>query len=290
MTDKGPENEGAKEQLQIDLEKVIASKNPRLLKLMPGFLLRYIKRTIHQDDVNSFLRANGDKKDYEFAKAALEELGVTVKWEGLENVPEYGGVILASNHPLGGVDGMALIHVVGQVRRDIAFLVNDILMNLKPLSGVFVPVNKHGKNSAEMVAKMDEVYASEQAVLIFPAGLVSRKQSGGVIKDLQWKKSFVTRARKYRKNIVPVYVDGRNSDFFYNLARFRKSIGIKANIEMFYLPDEMYRQKGKTITIIFGKPIPWETFDNSRNDGQWADWMKEQVYALGTSLANSSRK
>lgn len=283
MTDRNTGNEAGSGQLQIDLEKIIASKNPRLLKFMPGFLLRYIKRTIHQEDINRFLMENGHKKDFEFAEAALKELGVTVKWVGLENVPVTGGVIIASNHPLGGIDGMALIHVVGKVRKDISFLVNDILMNLKPLSGVFVPVNKHGKNSAEMVAKMDEVYASEQAVLIFPAGLVSRKQAGGMIQDLQWKKSFITRAKKYGKDIIPVYVDGRNSDFFYNLARLRKRIGIKANIEMFYLPDEMYRQKGKTITIIFGKPIPWETFDSSKNDGEWADWMKEQVYALGES-------
>lgn len=289
MTDRNTGNEAGSAPLKIDLEKVIASKNPRLLKFLPGFLLRYIKRTIHQEDINRFLEENGHKRDFEFAEAALQELGVTVKWVGLENIPAKGGVILASNHPLGGIDGMALIHVVGKVRRDVNFLVNDILMNLKPLSGVFVPVNKHGKNSAEMVAKMDDVYASDQAVLIFPAGLVSRKQAGGVIRDLQWKKSFITRARKYRKNIIPVYVAGRNSDFFYNLARLRKRLGIKANIEMFYLPDEMYRQNGKTITIIFGKPIPWETFDNSKNDGEWADWMKEQVYALGEAYKGAKK-
>jgi 1-acyl-sn-glycerol-3-phosphate acyltransferase len=289
MTEQRPENESGSGQLQIDLEKVIASKNPRLLRFMPGFLLRYIKRTIHQEDINRFLSENGHKKDFEFAEAALHELGVTIKWVGLENIPRSGGVIMASNHPLGGVDGMALINVVGKVRRDIHFLVNDILMNLKPLAGVFVPVNKHGKNSAEMVAKMDEVYASDHAVLIFPAGLVSRKQEGGVIKDLQWKKSFIGRARKYRKNVIPVYVDGRNSDFFYNLARFRKSIGIKANIEMFYLPDEMYRQKGKTITIIFGEPVSWETFDDSRSDAEWAAWMKERVYALGEAFTKGAK-
>jgi 1-acyl-sn-glycerol-3-phosphate acyltransferase len=271
------------ESMQIDLEKVIGSKNPRLLKLLPRFVLNYIKRTIHQDDINSFLRVKGHTRDFEFAEAALEELGVTVEVKGLENVPATGGCIIASNHPLGGIDGMALIYAVGKVRKDISFLVNDILMNFKNLEGIFVPVNKHGKNTPEMVAKMDEEYASDKAVLIFPAGLVSRKQAGGVIKDLQWKKSFITRAKKYGKNIIPTYVGGRNSNFFYNLAMWRKRVGIKANIEMFYLADEMYRQRGKTITIIFGKPVPYEMFDSSRNDGEWAEWMKEQVYTLGSS-------
>lgn len=273
---------------RIDIEKVIGSKNPRLLKLMPGFLVNYIKRTIHQDEMNQFMALNHEKKDFEFAKAVLDFVDIELKVIGLENIPREGGCILASNHPLGGIDGMALIEVVGRVRKDISFLVNDILMNLENLNGVFVPVNKVGRNTAEMVAKMDEVYASDKAVLIFPAGLVSRKQEG-VVKDLQWKKSFITRAKKYRKNIIPVYVDGKNSKFFYNLAQWRKRIGIKANIEMFYLPDEMFRQRGKTITIIFGKPISYTTFDSTRNDGAWADWMKERTYELEKMIPSKGK-
>lgn len=273
---------------RIDIEKVIGSKNPRLLKLMPGFLVNYIKRTIHQDEMNQFMALNHEKKDFEFAKAVLDFIDVKLNVIGLENIPREGGCILASNHPLGGIDGMALIEVVGRVRKDIRFLVNDILMNLENLNGVFVPVNKVGRNTAEMVAKMDEVYASDKAVLLFPAGLVSRKQQG-VIKDLQWKKSFVTRAKKYQKNIIPVYVDGQNSKFFYNLSQWRKRIGIKANIEMFYLPDEMFKQRGKTITIIFGEPVSYQAFDNSRNDGAWADWMKEKTYELAKMIPSKSK-
>jgi putative hemolysin len=288
MTGEKTENPAGKgsypEDKLVDLEKVIGKKNPRLLKMLPGFILRYIKRTVHQDEMNDFLRENGNKQDFEFAAAVLDYLDIEVNMVGLENIPREGGCILASNHPLGGIDGLALIKTVGTVRRDIKFLVNDILMTLEQLHGVFVPVNKLGRNATEAVAKMDEVYASEQAVLIFPAGLVSRKQKGGVIKDLEWKKSFITRARKYRKNVIPVFIGGNNSHFFYNLARWRKRAGIKANIEMFYLPDEMYKQRNKTITIIFGKPVPYETFDRSRTDSQWAEIMKEKVYELGRSV------
>lgn len=288
MTDKINENIPAggqyPEEKLIDLERVIGRKNPRLLKVLPGFILRYIKRTVHQEEMNEFLRENGNKQDFEFARAILDYLGITVNVMGLENVPSEEGCILASNHPLGGIDGIALIDTVGRKRKDIKFLVNDILMVLEQLKGIFVPVNKHGRNSADMVARMDEVYSSGQAVMIFPAGLVSRKQASGVIKDLEWKKSFISRARKYRKNVIPVYVDGRNSDFFYNLARWRKRFGIKANIEMFYLPDEMYKKRNTTITIIFGKPVPHETFDRSRTDSEWAEMMKEQVYALKSTL------
>jgi putative hemolysin len=268
----------------INLERIIGRKNPRLLKMLPGFVLRYIKRTVHQEEMNDFLRKNGHRQDFEFAASILDYLGINIKAIGLENVPAEGGCILASNHPLGGIDGIALIDTVGKKRKDISFLVNDILMVLEQLKGIFVPVNKLGKNSAEMVSKMDEVYSSDKVVMIFPAGLVSRKQNGGVIKDLEWKKSFITRARKYGKNVIPVYISGNNSGRFYNLARWRKRFGIKANIEMFYLPDEMYRKRNTTITIIFGKPIPHEAFDRTRTDALWAEMVKEQVYEMGRSI------
>lgn len=266
----------------IDTAKVIASKNPRLLKIMPGFLLRYIKRVIHEDELNDAISRNKNRFEHDFVDAAMEEFGVHIKVVGEENIPESGGVIIAANHPLGALDGIAFMKVVGKRRKDIRFLVNDLLMALKNFGPLFVPVNKHGRNSQDYVERIEKVYAEDDCVLIFPAGLVSRRQKGGVIEDLEWKRSFINKAVHYKKNIVPVYIEGRNSNFFYNLAYWRKKLGIKANIEMFYLVDEMYQQKGKTLTFTFGKPISWQVFTSEQKDEYWAEKVKRHVYALKT--------
>lgn len=266
----------------IDVEKVIGSKNPRLLKWMPGFILRWIKRVLHEKEVNEFMFAHGHLRDFDFINKVISEFGVTVEVRGVENIPASGGFILASNHPLGGFDGLALMQAVAHSRKDIRFLVNDILLSFKTMDDLFVPVNKHGSQGA--ADKIEEAYASEHAVLVFPAGLVSRKQKEGV-RDLEWKKSFITKAVQYQKNIVPTYIHGSNSKFFYNLARWRKRLGIKANVEMFYLMDEMYKQRGKTITITFGQPIPFEVFDKRHSPRGWAQQLKKFVYAMGAGQA-----
>ncbi len=268
----------------IDLEQVIAAKNPKLLRWLPGFIIRYIKRKIHQDEMNEFLKWNYKKYGLDFSEAVLTDFNITLHVIGEENVPSEGGCIIAGNHPLGGFDGLALINVVGKLRKkkDVKFIVNDILLNIKNLAPVFVPVNKHGKNTSEVLSRVDEAYSSDEAVIIFPAGLVSRKQSGG-IQDLPWKKSFIMQAKKRNRDVVPVFIGGKNSSFFYNFARVRKWLGIKANIEMFFLPDEMFRQRNKTITIIFGKRIPFEHFDKSKSDQEWSEFVRDTVYNLGKS-------
>ena len=266
----------------INIEEVIRSKNPRLLQLMPGFLLRYVKRILHQEHINDFIRREGHKKSFEFVDEIIREFGPVVSFEGLENIPEKGGCIVASNHPLGGVDGIALLQVIGRKRKDIRFIVNDLLMNIKNFDGLFVGVNKHGKNTAETLDFIDTLYASDNVMLIFPAGLVSRKQEKGIIRDLTWKKSFISKAKKYQRNIIPAYITGNNSSFFYNFARWRQRLGIKSNIEMFYLMDEMYHQMGKNIHIKFGKPISYTIFTSDRSEQEWAQKVKEHVYALPT--------
>lgn len=264
----------------IDIKKAIASKNPRLLKFLPGFLLRYITRTIHQDELNVAIERNKHRFGHDFVDAAMEEFRAKPIVIGKENIPQTGGVILTANHPLGGLDGIAFMDVVGEYRKDIKFFVNDLLMAFKNLAPILVPVNKHGKNSTEYAKRFEETYASDECLLLFPAGLVSRKQSDGRIEDLVWKKSFITKAIQYQKNIVPVFIDGNNSKFFYNLAYWRKKIGIKANIEMFYLVDEMYKQRGKTLTFTFGEAISWETFTKDKPAEYWSEKVKQHVYAL----------
>lgn len=264
----------------IDVKKAIAVKNPRLLKFLPEFILRYITRTIHEDELNAAVIRYKDRFGHDFVDAAMEEFGATATVVGAENIPKSGGVILTANHPLGGLDGIAFMDVVGEYRKDIKFFVNDLLMALKNFDPIFIPVNKHGKNSGDYTKKFEEVYASSDCLLLFPAGLVSRKQNNGKVEDLVWKKSFISKAIQYQKNIVPVYIEGSNSKFFYNLAYWRKKLGIKANIEMFYLVDEMYKQKGKTITFTFGEPISWETFTKDRPAEYWSAKVKQHVYAL----------
>ena len=263
----------------IDIEKVINDKNPKLLRIMPGFLLRYVKRILHQEEINSFIDRNGHHTSFDFVDDIIREFGATVNIKGLENLPAEGGCIVASNHPLGGLDGIALVQSIGKKRRDLKFIVNDVLMQLKNLEDIFIGVNKHGKNAAQSIEVLNNLYRTDLAIMIFPAGLASRKQSG-IIKDLEWKKTFITRSRQHSRDVVPVYIDGRNTSFFYNIANWRKKLGLKANIEMFYLVDEMYKQKGHMINITFGKPIPYAIFDKRYTDLQWALKIKDFVYIL----------
>lgn len=276
------ETENSETEKFIEIEKSIAAKNPGLLKFLPPFLIRYIKRMIHQDELNAAISRNKNRFHLDFVDAAVEEFGVKIKTSGAENIPSAGGILIASNHPLGGLDGLALLKVVGAYRKDVHFMVNDILLALKNFSTIFIPVNKHGRNSPEYMENIEKAYASEECLLIFPAGLVSRRQKGGIIKDLVWKKSFIAKAILYKKNIVPVFIDGQNSKFFYNLAYWRKKLGIKANIEMFFLVNEMYKQKGKTLTYIIGEPISYKTFTADHRDTYWAEKVKEHVYALSS--------
>ncbi|GGH73465.1 MAG: glycerol acyltransferase [Bacteroidetes bacterium] len=263
----------------IDLKQVVANKSPKLAKWLPGFIVNYLKRVIHEDDLNRAMRDFGHLHGVEFVNACIEHLGATVEVKGLENLPKEGGVILAANHPLGGLDGIAFMQAVGRVRSDMQFLVNDILLSVENFQPLFIPVNKHGSNPRAALKMIDDAYASDSAVMVFPAGLVSRKIDG-IVQDLEWTKSFISKAIRYQKDVIPVHIGGRNSNWFYNLSKFRRFIGLKANIEMLYLPDEMYKQQGQTITLTFGKPIPASTFDKTKSQQDWANYVREQMYAL----------
>jgi 1-acyl-sn-glycerol-3-phosphate acyltransferase len=267
----------------IDIEKVIASKSPRLLKLMPGFLLRYLKRIIHEEEINKGLSDFGHKKGVEFIEEVLSLLEVTYTVDGLDKLDTTERYVFASNHPLGGLDGLVLIHALSQKYNSIKVPANDLLMNITQLHNNFIPVNKHGAQSKENAKLMDEIYASNSQMFSFPAGLCSRKINGK-IEDLEWKKNFIVKAVKHKRNIVPVYFSGKNSNFFYNLSRIRTFFGIKANIEMLYLVDEMFKQKGQKLKVTIGEPISYESFDSSRPPQLWAKWVKHQVYQLGNNL------
>ncbi len=268
----------------FDTEKVIASKNAKLARWLPGFVMSWFKRLVHEDDLNGMMDRYGHYMGVDFLEAVLvKQLELKIVIKGLENIPKTGGVIITSNHPLGGVDGVAFMYAVGQVRTDIQFLVNDILLRVKNLEMFFVPVNKLGNNPREASIMIQETYKKDVAVLVFPSGLVSRKLPTG-IQDLKWQKSFIVRAKKYHKDIVPVHIDGQNSRRFYNFSVLRHKLGIKANLEMALLASELFRQKGNTITIRIGKPVSYESFDKSKTPEQWAAKMREITYDLPNKM------
>ena len=272
--------------IQIDVGKVLKEKNPSLARIVPSFLINYLKRIVHQEELNEFLREYGHLKDAELIKEGLRFMNITYTVEGKENIPSEGRYIFVSNHPLGGLDGLVFIYELSKYFSDIKFPVNDILTNIENLNGIFLPVNKHGTQDREAARAIEEAYASDSQILYFPAGLCSRKKKGE-IKDLVWYKSFITKAVAHKRDVVPVYFAGRNSNFFYNLSNFRNFLGIKANIEMLYLPDEMFRQKGKEIRMVIGSAIPWTTFDSSKNPADWARWVRVKSYELESYLTTS---
>jgi putative hemolysin len=268
---------------RIDVEKVLTSKNPTLGKMIPGFLISYLKRIVHQDEINDFLVRNEQVRDADLVASWLSFLKINYRVTGRENIPTEGRYIFVSNHPLGGLDGVVFIDELSKHFSDIKFPVNDILTTIGNLSGIFLPVNKHGSQGKEAARMMDAAYASDSQILYFPAGLCSRKKKG-IIKDLQWHKNFISKAVMHKRDIIPAYFSGRNSDFFYNLSNFRKLIGIKANIEMLYLADEMFRQKDREIHLVFGEKIPWQTFDKSKTVTEWAEWVKHRTYDLAVQI------
>lgn len=263
----------------IVIKDVFREKSPRLAKFIPGFVYRYIDRILHIGFLNDFLQRNGHLTGIDFVDQTVKEFNVSERIHGLENIPERGRFIFAGNHPLGGFDGMLIMKHVYERMGDLKFLSNDILMNIPNLSPMFIPVNKHGGNSREAAKLLHATYDSDVQILIFPSGLASRKTQGE-ISDLEWKKHFINKSVKHQRDVIPVFVGGRNTDRFYRLANIRKFLRIKWNLEMFFLPDETMKHRNTQIDIWFGKPIPHATFDRSKTHGEWAQWVKEQVYGL----------
>ncbi|MPM15379.1 hypothetical protein SDC9_61748 [bioreactor metagenome] len=263
----------------IDVKQLIRDKNPRLERLLPGCIIRYLRKILHEREINDNLYRNRDKHGLDMVDAVIADFGATIVVKGIENLEGENRFLLAANHPLGGLDGLALMKTVGRVKSPIRFPVNDFLLYLPNLSELFIPINKVGAQSSAGVRVLEEAFASDINILYFPSGLASRKIKGKIV-DLEWKKTFIQKARQHKRNIIPVHVSGQNSKRFYRLANWRKRLGIKVNIEMLYLADEMYRQKGQTITLTIGKPIPYTFFDKSKKDIEWAEYVKKIVYSL----------
>ena len=264
---------------EIDIDKIIRDRAGGKAKFIPKWLTRLLARIIHQDFINTYLRQGREGVD--FCKGVVEYVGADVSVKGKENLPDDGRLCtFVSNHPLGAIDGVTLGWIIGEhYDSKIKYLVNDLLMNLKGLSPLCVPINKLGKNARSFPAVVESTFASDCHVIMFPAGLCSRKQDDGTIRDIPWNKAFVVKSVQHERDIVPIHFDGQNSKRFYNVARWCKRLHLP-NFAMALLPDEMYRCKGKHFEVRIGKPIPWQTFDKTKTPVEWGRWVQDKVYSL----------
>ncbi|GJG34882.1 glycerol acyltransferase [Prevotella lacticifex] len=267
----------------IDIEKILQSKMGKKARFVPAFAVRWLKRIVHEDEVNAFLWESRNLTGTEWLKACVRYLDMTLHIEGRNNLPDKDDGKLytfVSNHPLGGEDGVALGAIIGEhYDGRFRYLVNDLLLNLPGLRPVSIGINKTGRQSRDFPRMVEAGFQSDNHMLMFPAGLNSRKKNG-VIHDLPWKKTFISKSVEYHRDVVPIYFSGRNSERFYRIANWQKKLHLKVNIAMLFLVDEMYRNVHKTFTIKIGKPIPWQTFDKSRTPVQWAQWVEDKVYEL----------
>ena len=274
---------GAEIEKTIDIDKILRDKMGAKAKFVPSFAVNWLKRILHEDEVNQFLWDSRGLSGTEWLTECVRYLDMTLQIEGLENLPDKDDGKLytfVSNHPLGGQDGVALGSIIGKhYDGRFRYLVNDLLLNLPGLKPVSIGINKTGKQSRDFPRMVEAGFKSDNHILMFPAGLNSRKINVK-IHDLEWKKTFIAKSVEYQRDVVPIFFGGRNSDRFYRIARFSDKYVKKVNIAMLFLVDEMYRNVGKTFRVVIGKPIPWQTFDKSRTSMEWAKYVEDMVYEL----------
>lgn len=267
----------------IDIDKILVSKMGNKAKFVPRPFISWLKRIIHQDEVNKYLWESRHLSGTEWLEECVRYLDMTIELVGEENLPKKDDGRLytfVSNHPLGGEDGVALGAIIGRYYDGkFRYLVNDLLMNLPGLAPVCIPINKTGNQSRNFPAMVEAGFKSDNHMLMFPAGICSRKR-GEEIRDIAWKKTFITKSVEYQRDVVPIHFGGQNSPFFYKLANFSDKYVKKVNLAMLFLVDEMYKNVHKTFRVAIGKPIPWQTFDKSKTTTQWAQYVQDIVYEL----------
>ncbi len=271
------------EVIRIDVDAILRQRLPRYYRFIPRGIIRWVERTICQEQLNEMLRVNHGRRDADFCRGVLDHLNIRVNYENVGNLPpvENRRVVFVSNHPLGGLDGMALIDFISRrYGGNIKFVVNDLLTAVTPLKGVFLPINKHGKQSRKSFDDLEEAFRGDNPIIIFPAGLVSRRGKNGVVADLEWKKMFVNKCYQHHRDIIPLHFCGLNSSFFYKFAKFRTRLGLKFNIEMIYLPREVFRNANAEFTVTCGKPISWQELTSGTRAQECADSIKATVYSL----------
>lgn len=276
------ERESEKKPMRIDIDEVLRTRVPHHYRFIPRFLIRALENIVCQDKLNWLLTHNASKTGVDFCKGVIDDL--KVKYNVYGSLPaDDTRVIIVSNHPLGGLDGMVLADMVSRQyggRKDVKFVVNDLLTFVEPLRPIFLGVNKHGKQSRESAARLEDAFMGDDPMVMFPAGLVSRRGADGVIADLRWNKMVVNKAVSSKRNIIPLHFGGQNSRFFYKFAQLRARFGLKFNIEMIRLPREVFESAGRTFDIHIGKPIPWESLRTGSEAQTQADLLRDEVYRL----------
>lgn len=264
----------------IDIDRVLREKAGSKAKYVPRFLVSYLKHIVHQDELNVFLRESKDRVGVDFLRACMDFLDTKIVVKGEENLPDGRLCTFVSNHPLGGVDGVALGSIIGKhYDGRFRYLVNDLLMNLPGLAPLCVGINKTGHNGRNFPAMVKAAFEGDNHILMFPAGLCSRKINGQ-IHDIPWTKTFIVKSVAYQRDVVPIHFSGQNSGRFYRIANLCKTLKLKFNVAMLFLVDEMYLNVHKTFKVSIGKPIPWQTFDKSKTPMEWAKFVEDKVYEL----------
>ncbi len=264
----------------IDMEKVVRNQKNVVINKLPKFAVNYLKKIVKQDELNEIILNSYTETGYNFFRKNLDFMNIKIESENFESIEEKGKYIFAANHVQGGIDGIALVLQTSEKFKNIKALANEILMTIKNAEEIFLPVNVFSRNSEETKRKLDEAYSSNDIQIItFPSGEVARKYKS-VLDDGLWHQSFIRNALKYERDIVPVYIVAENSSKFYRVSNIRRRLRIKANIELFLLPQELLKQKGKTLKLIFGKPVSYKTFDQTKTHLEWAQEIKKVVYSL----------
>lgn len=272
---------------QINVGEVISKK---FRKRLPRVVIRLLERLICQDEINYVLREYGQYEGMEFVEKLMYYFGIKLEILGEERLPQNPRALFVCNHPLGGLDGICLSHLIGQhYHSDIRYIVNDMLLFLHPFRNIFVPVNTLHGQSRDSVKRVGDALSSDYPVISFPAGICSRLIDGK-IQDLPWKNSFVKQALKSKRDIVPLFFYGYNSRSFYKIEQLRKKVGIKFNIGTALLPKEMFAAKGSCFTVAVGEPLQYQNLiDSKLSVNDISALVRHKVYLLGEEFHLKTR-
>ena len=264
----------------ISIERIVSENFPAISRrppLIKNGLFRFLRWLSREHEINRFMRQHQDASAPEFVDHVLDyfDFSLSINENERENIPTEGRVVIVANHPIGTLDGLALLKLVRSVRPDVRIVANDILMQFRPLQPLLLPVDNMSQTGyKESTTRIVDALKNDEAVIIFPAGEVSRAGPAG-IKDARWQSGFLHFARKTNSPILPIHLGGRNSSLFYSLSTLAKPIGT------LMLMREMFKQHQVTLPVRIGQLIPLAQFDiNALSNRDKIKLLKKHVYRL----------
>lgn len=280
------DSESTEIQKVVDLEKWLKESNNKLFRNLPGFIVNRLKKMICEKEMNALHNKNIDKVGIDYVNAILNDLDITIRMHNENAIVNAEKCIFVANHPLGGVDALSFLHCIYKLKGKVVSPSNQFFNYDPNLAPLIVGVNVFGSTSRDQTRIINNAFLSDAQIMIFPAGLVSRKINGE-IKDPEWQKSFVSKAIETKRYVVPTFITGVNTQKFYRISRIRKFFRIKMPVEILCLPREMLNKKGSSIDLIFGDPIAYSYFDASKRPHEWAQHVRAMVYDLGENFKAS---